>query len=52
LAAVRQAWRDWIHQNEEILRKLTPTDEGIDQSEATCKHVLANDQNFERSTLP
>jgi hypothetical protein len=51
LTPVRQAWREWIHQNEDSLRKLTPTGEGIDASEATCKGVLAHDQHFDRSGL-
>ena len=51
LAPQRRAWHEWIHKNEESLRKLTPTNNGIDESEATCKRVLAHDRHFDRSIL-
>jgi len=36
LDPVRQAWLEWIHQNEGVIRNLTPNPEGIDASEANC----------------
>jgi hypothetical protein len=51
LLPVRQAWLDWIHQNEDTIRKLAPNTEGIDATEAACKEVLAHDKLFDRSTL-
>lgn len=50
-APIRQAWREWIEQNEESLRKLSPTGEGLDISRPTCKIVLAHDRHIDRSRL-
>lgn len=51
LSPVRQAWHEWIYQNVDSLRKLTPHSEGIDASEIACKGVLAHDKHFDRSNL-
>jgi hypothetical protein len=51
LAPLRQAWRDWISQNEESLRKLAPSGDGVDSSRPACKRVLAQDRIFNRSRL-
>jgi hypothetical protein len=51
LVSVHKAWREWIHKNEESLRKLTPLGDGLDLSRSTCKRVLAHDRHFDRSNL-
>lgn len=51
LAPIRQAWREWINQNKESLRKQSPTGEGLDVTRSTCKIVLAHDRHIDRSRL-
>jgi len=51
LSPVRHAWHEWVYQNVDSLRELTPHGEGIDASEIACKSVLAHDKHFDRSSL-
>src|ERR1700675_3417319 len=51
LAPLRQAWREWISNNETSINKLPPSMGEIDVSRSTCKRVLAHDRHFDRSGL-
>lgn len=51
LTRLRQGWLEWISRNDDSLRKLTPSGEGLDLSPVTCRRVLAHDRHFDRSTL-
>lgn len=51
LRPLRQTWREWIRANEESLRNLPPTGEGVDISMSACRPVLAHDRFLDPYTL-
>lgn len=46
---LRQAWTQWIRENQDTLQKLPPSGNGVEASEKVCKRVLKEDRGFDRS---